>query len=266
MRCLKIVYVLLIIIIGFPIASHANGHDHWGKLDQISDQALQLVKQERYEEAKGMLDYFSEEFLKVNNESYSYSMDELRVITVTHDSALEAVTSTSLSLDDRVKKVTQFRLVIDAIRSEHQPLWTEMESSIMTTFNQMKETIVQGDTQTYQNQLDQFLSKYDMIHPSLKVDVSPLTVQRLDSHVSFLDSYRNESLKGSTRLQQMEQMELDLRTIFDNMSEDEADPSLIWVMISTGSAIILTLSYVGWRKYKGDNHRKIKQREFDDEA
>jgi sporulation protein YpjB len=264
MRCLKIVYVLMILIIGFPISSHANGHDHWGKLDQISDQALQLVKQERYEEAKGMLNYFSDEFLKVNLDNQTYSMDELRVITVTHDSALEAVNSTSLTLEDRVKKVTQFRLVIDAIRSEHQPLWTEMEYSIMTTFNQMKETVVEGDNQTYQNQLDSFISKYDMIHPSLKVDVSPLTVQRLDSHVSFLDSYRNEALKTSTRLQQMEQMELDLRTIFENMSEDDADPSLIWVMISTGSVIILTLSYVAWRKYKGDKHRRIKQRDLEE--
>ncbi|MFC4322671.1 sporulation protein YpjB [Litchfieldia salsa] len=264
MRCLKIVYVLMILIIGFPISSHANGHDHWGKLDQISDQALQLVKQERYEEAKGMLDYFSEEFLKVNLDNQNYSMDELRVITVTHDDALEAINSTSLTLEERVKSVTQFRLVIDAIRSEHQPLWTEMEYSIMTTFNQMKETVVEGNNQTYQNQLDQFISKYDMIHPSLKVDVSPLTVQRLDSHISFLDSYRNEGLKTSTRLQQMEQMELDLRTIFDNMSEDEADPSLIWVMISTGSVIILTLSYVAWRKYKGDKHRRIKQRDLEE--
>ena len=36
------------------------------------------------------------------------------------------------------------------------------------------------------------------------------------------------------------------------MDEDEADPSLWWVIISTGSIIILTLSYVGWRKYQGE--------------
>ncbi len=264
MRCSRIAYALLIFMIVFPISSHAHAHDHWEKLDQLSDQALQLVKQERYEDAKSMLEYFSNEFLKVNVNDRNYSMDELRIITVTHDHAVEALNSTSLSLEERVKKVTQFRLVIDAIRSEHQPLWTEMEHSIMTTFNQMKETIVEGDKQTYENQLDLFMEKYDMIHPSLKVDVSPLTVQRLDSHISFLDSYRDEALKTSTRLQQLEQMELDLRTIFDNMTEDEADPSLIWVMISTGSVIILTLSYVGWRKYKGDKQRKIPQRDMEE--
>lgn len=40
------------------------------------------------------------------------------------------------------------------------------------------------------------------------------------------------------------------------MDEDEADPSLWWVIISTGSIIIATLSYVGWRKYNGDKEMK----------
>ncbi|WP_078546111.1 sporulation protein YpjB [Litchfieldia alkalitelluris] len=264
MKFLRIGFVLMLLIIMFPISSHADTHDSWEKLDQLSDQALQLVKQERYEEAKRMLDYFSDEFLKTHFDDRNYSMDELRVITVTHDSAVEAINSTSISFEERVKKATQFRLVIDAIRSEHQPLWSEMEHSIMTTFNQMKETVVEGDSNTYQHQLDLFMAKYDMIQPSLKVDVSPLTVQRLDSHISFLDSYRNESLKTSTRLQQMEQMELDLRTIFDNITEDDADPSLIWVMISTGSVIILTLSYVGWRKYKGDKQKRVPRRDSEE--
>ena len=37
--------------------------------------------------------------------------------------------------------------------------------------------------------------------------------------------------------------------------KDEADPSLIWVIISTGGMIVLTLSYVGWRKYRGEKEK-----------
>jgi sporulation protein YpjB len=264
MRFMRFVYALLCLMILFPITSHADSHDQWERLDQISDQALQLVKQERYEGSKQLLEHFSTEFMKISLQDHQYSMDELRVITVTHNNAIEAVNSTSLSLEDKVGHVTQFRLVVDAMRSEHQPLWTELEHSIMTTFNQMKQTVVEGDNQTYQNQLNLFLSKYEIIHPSLKIDISPVTVQRMDSHISFLDSYRDESLKMSTRLQQMEQMEVDLQTIFDKMTEDEADPSLIWVMISTGSVIILTLSYVAWRKYKGDKKKRRPQQEFEE--
>jgi len=263
MRFLSIVLLLLLVTIS-PITSHANSHEQWEKLDQISDQALQLAKQERYDESKQLLDFFSKEFLKLNHLDHNYSMDELRVITVTHNDALEAIQASSLPFEDRVKKVIQFRLVIDAIRSEHQPLWTEMENSIMTTFNQMKETVMQGDDDSYQQQLNSFLNKYELIHPSIKIDISPTTVQKMDSHIKFLDSYRDEALKASTRIQQMEQMELDLQSLFDDMTEDDADPSLIWVMISTGSVIILTLSYVGWRKYKGHKQKGQTQHDFEE--
>lgn len=261
----RILAGLIIQLLIFPTTMNAETTDNWDKLDELSGQALMMVKQERYEEAKQLLQQFSNEFLMVNIQNRSFSMDELRIITVTHNSAVEAVTSTSLSVEERIRKVTQFRLVIDAISSEYQPLWTEMEDSIMTTFSAMKQTLLEdGDNKSYQHQLNLFLSKYEIIQPSIKVDIPADKIQKIDSHINFLDSYREEELKKSTRLQQMEQMEIDLKQLFDKMTEDDADPSLIWVMISTGSVIILTLSYVAWRKYKGDKQKKLPKRETEE--
>ncbi|QOR65250.1 sporulation protein YpjB [Cytobacillus suaedae] len=261
---LRILSVLFIFILLLPNVTNAESTDNWAKLDELSGQALLMVKQERYEEAKQLLQQFSNDFL-LNFRNGTFSMDELRVITVTHNSALEAVTSTSNNYEERLTKVTQFRLVVDAISSEHQPLWTEMEDSIMTTFSVMKQHVLEdGDNQSYQHQLNIFLKKFDIIHPSIQVDLPSSQIQKMDSHIHFLDSYRNEGLKKSTRIQQMEQMELDLKELFDKMTEDEADPSLIWVMISTGSIIILTLSYVGWRKYKGDKQKKLPKRDTEE--
>ncbi|MFS0863383.1 sporulation protein YpjB [Fredinandcohnia sp. 179-A 10B2 NHS] len=265
MKVSSIICVICFIVLIHPISIFATSNeDNWEKLDQISDQALQMVKQERYKDAKQLLSHFSNEFLEINQHERAYSMDELRVITVSHNKALEAVTSSSLSIEERVNAVTQFRLVIDAMRTEHQPMWTEMEDSIMTTFGQMKETVEQGDQETFNYQLNIFLSKYELIHPSIRVDMTPEDVQKLDSHITFLDHYRNQELKKATRLQQLEQMEMDLRDLFERMTKDDADPSLIWVMILTGSAIILTLTYVGWKKYKADKQKRQTQREYDD--
>lgn len=264
MRVLRILCVITIVIFIFPGTIYGTSHNHWDKLDQISDEALLIVKQERYKEAKQLLTHFSNEFIKISLHDRPYSMDELRIITTTHNNALESLHSSSLTFEDKLQRVTQFRLVIDAIRSEHQPMWSEMEHSIMTTFNQMKETVQKGDSKSYQQHLNVFLNKYETIHPSIKVDIAPETIRKLDSHISFLDHYRHEKLKNTTRLQQMEQMEYDLKALFDKMTEDDADPSLIWVMISIGSVIILTLSYVGWRKYKGDKPRRTPKRENDE--
>ena len=63
---------------------------------------------------------------------------------------------------------------------------------------------------------------------------------------------------------ELDALQYDLKNIFENMEEDEADPSLWWVIISTGSIIILTLSYVGWKKYKGDKEAKKSPEKQDD--
>lgn len=265
MKISRIICIICFLFLIHPISIlAASTEENWEKLDRISDQALQMVKQERYKDAKQLLTHFSNEFLRLNQREQPFSMDELRIITITHNSAAEAVNSTSLSFEDKVNRVTQFRLVIDAMRSEHQPMWTEMEDSIMTTFGQMKDTVEEGDPEAYNQLLTIFLSKYNMIHPSITVDITPEDVQKIDSHIAFLDTYRNEELKATTRMQQLDQMELDLKNLFERMTEDDADPSLIWVMISTGSAIILTLIYVGWRKYKGDKQKRQKQRDYDE--
>ena len=65
-------------------------------------------------------------------------MDELRIVTVSHDEAMEAAVSSNMEYDERVKKLTKFRLVVDAIATSHQPLWTEMKEPIMTAFNKRK--------------------------------------------------------------------------------------------------------------------------------
>jgi sporulation protein YpjB len=239
----------------FPFTARGESHNEWKKLDDISDEALQMVKHERYGEAKQLLEYFSNEFLKVGIQSGQLSMDELRTITVTHNHAMEAVSSSSMKHEDRIRRLTQFRLVIDAVHSEHQPLWTEMESSIMTTFNQMKTTLEEGDFDSFQHQFHLFLNKYDTIHPSVRIDVKPESVQRMDAHIQFLQNSYHNLANEVSKTQQIQQMEMDLKAIFKEMKEDETDPSLIWVMISTGSTIVLTLIYVGWKKYIGDREK-----------
>ena len=78
----------------------------------------------------------------------------------------------------------------------------------------------------------------------------------MDARIEFIDKYRPEILAENVSHMELEALEAELQLLFDEMTEDEADPSLWWVIISTGSIIILTLSYVGWRKYKGDQEKE----------
>ena len=104
--------------------------------------------------------------------------------------------------------------------------------------------------------MDSFLALYEVIHPSIKIDVPFDKIQQLDTRIQFIDQYRMDVLNQDQARQELFHIESELSSIFDQLaSEDESDPSVWWVIISTGSIIILTLSYVGWRKYKGEREK-----------
>jgi sporulation protein YpjB len=259
-KCLSIFLAIFMII---PLYVSAEKMSPLTELDQLSDDALQMVKLNRYEDAKKLLEYFSKQFLSVTGKGQQFSMDELRIVTISHNDALEAVTSVSLDQPERINRLTKFRLVMDAVVSTHQPLWTEMEEPILSTFHQVQEAAGSGDNIGFHEKFNTFLALYEVVYPSIKIDIAPNRVQALDARINFIDEYRPQVLAQATSQKELAALETDLRSIFDEMTEDEADPSLWWVIISTGSIIIMTLSYVGWKKYKGDKEiKKDFKREF----
>lgn len=252
----KWISIFLAIFMIIPLYVSAEETSPLTELDKISDDALQMVKLNRFEDAKKLLEYFSKQFVSLTSNGQSFSMDELRIVTISHNEALEAVTSPSLEQPERINRMTKFRLVIDAVASTHQPLWTEMEGPIMSAFEQVQEAATNGDNVGFHENFNSFLSLYEMVYPSIKIDIPANRVQALDARINFIDEYRPQVLAQETSQKELQALETDLISIFDEMTEDEADPSLWWVIISTGSIIIMTLSYVGWKKYRGDKEIK----------
>ncbi|PLR80471.1 sporulation protein YpjB [Bacillus canaveralius] len=248
----KFVILFLAVLLLAPISTvYSEQPSPLDKLDLLSDQALQMIKLQRYDDAGKLLEYFSEEFLAFTTSERIFSMDELRIITVAHDEAVEAAGNGQLNPEERLNRVTKFRLVVDAVTSTHQPLWTEMEDPIMTVFHDVKEAAGNGDNEKFHLTLNSFLSLYEVIYPSIKLDVSRERVQKLNTRVQYIDHNRPQLLSGTSSQEELNALQTDLESLFDEMTEDDADPSLWWVIISTGSIIIITLSYVGWRKYMG---------------
>ena len=130
-----------------------------------------------------------------------------------------------------------------------------MEVPMLTVFNEVKSGFKWGK-EAFHESFNSFLALYEIVYPSMKIDVPSERIQKLDTRVQFIDRYRTEILTDKdAQVRSFLLLKRNLQTIFEDVTEDEADPSLWWVIISTGSIIILTLSYVGWRKYKGDREK-----------
>jgi sporulation protein YpjB len=246
-----------IFLLFIPMTAYAEQRTPMEKLDEISDEALQMVKFHRYDDAKKLLDYFSDQFNSVNGTIHPLTVDEVRIVNSSHDEAMEAAVSLDMSHEQRINKLTKFRLVIDAIATRHQPLWTEMQEQIMTAFHHAKESAINGDSADFHSNFNTFLSLYNVIYPSMKIDVPVENIQRLDARIKFIDEYRSQILRDTEGQRELDKLDADLQNLFTNVEDDEADPSIWWVIISTGSIIIMTLSYVGWRKYQGEKDAKL---------
>ena len=86
----------------------------------------------------------------------------------------------------------------------------------------------------------------------------------MDSQITFIDQYRPQVFSDQSQ-SDIISLEDQLLDIFEEAEKDDADPSLWWVIISTGSIIIMTLSYVGWKKFKANDnqvHTRKKNQDF----
>lgn len=259
-RSLLIALIFLLFFSPIIYAKEEQNHPMLS-LNQIADDALQMTKQERYAEAKQLLEHFSEKFMEVDHKQVGADISDIRVVTATHSQALGALTAVDLPHDERISSVTKFRLAIDALYSSTQPLWIELEDSVMSSFQELKASATKGDTNEYKHRLNLFLSKYGVIQPAISIDKPVEQVQMLDSFIAFLETSRLSTITEEERLRQFEALERELTQLFSsNNQQDEADPSLIWVMISVGSVILVTLFYAGWQKYRGEKEQ-TKQKE-----
>ena len=140
---------------------------------------------------------------------------------------------------------------------KHMPLWSEMEDSVLTAFQTLKDAYHIKDNDLFIHELKGFLSIYDLIYPSIVLDVPIEKVQKIDAQIQYLEQNAQQIFMSENGIETMEAIQMDLENLFEGTEEDEADPSLWWVIISTGGIIVLTLSYVGWRKYKAEKERTI---------
>ncbi|WP_053366946.1 sporulation protein YpjB [Bacillus sp. FJAT-27245] len=252
---MKLKYFLFILLAGlFPVQVLADGRPAAiEQLDILSDEAFQMVKNQRYEDAKKLLDYFSEQLHSMGPGRIPFSADEARIVSLSRDEALEAVASPTLEYMEKMNKVTRFRLVMDALATSSDPLWAELEDQVMGSFSGAKQAALDGNPGAFHASLNSFLFLYELIYPSMKIDIKANSMQKLDAKIDFLSAFSPSKPASESEVAEFDALEASLKNIFDGIEEDEADPSLWWVIISTGGIIILTLSYVGWRKYRADS-------------
>lgn len=262
---LKKIFILFVAVyICIPYANIVNASSDLQELDAKTDEILQMVKVQRYDLALKLLDSFTANFLSATASEGVFTTEEQRIIYSAYEDLMIQMQNEKVEHNQKLKAATKLRLVVDAVQSDKEPLWTNMEEEMMAAFQDTILAAGESNADMFETELDRLLSQYDLIYASLQVDFHPETIQMLDAQFYYIDKYRPEVYLNGVEQQQLAVLQYEMQSLFDEMKEDEADPSLWWVIISTGSIIIITLSYVGWKKYRGSKENsKLKNKQKD---
>jgi len=255
----KVAFLLVsVAILLLPKNGQANDSfiQTFQNLERLSHDALELVRLYRYDEANRAVIQVEEKLKSHLESGFFIDLDDWRILQMVLLDARHSLEQEELPHFEKELAATRLHLALDALITEHEPLWAQMEERVLTAFHSLKGAAIEGDSIRFRNQFQSFLSLYNMIYPSLLIDLPREDVQRMDGKINHLSNHLNLFLSSEEKQEILEGIETDLEGIFEGAKEDEADPSLWWVIISTGGIILISLIYTGWKKYKGERERE----------
>ena len=184
---------------------------------------------------------------------------------------MQAVSQTISEMTNALRAVTPdqqqitahmatMRLALDALKKSEQPMWLDFHQPMLRSIRQIVDAAVMTSSDQAMTSLDTWKNQLQMIRPAILVSKDAHVAETLDSMTSFFQN-RIEARDWQAIIQADEEITQRVDEIFRiTREEDEettapVDPTsqpndpFIWSLI-LGTLIVLTLSYVAWRKYE----------------
>lgn len=216
------------------------------KLVQHSDELYQMIRSNQFEQAKQLSRQIEKDW---SSKHYSLTLKEAKMLSFTFFQVKESLNRVDLSKTECENRALQFRLVTDTLQTNYQPLWKESKIKVIKQFEQCQQNSLECTT---------FLEQFHLLLPAISLDVTEERYVRLQSYVAFLERLTKENDLNEYD-EQLEEIKQELVLLFDQQEENAVDPGFIWFVLMVGSFIMLSLLYVGWKKYKGEQEAKKRQ-------
>ncbi|MBY6035710.1 sporulation protein YpjB [Fictibacillus nanhaiensis] len=259
MRRLGWAIAVISFALGLVIPVHATNHTsdevkEWSEINELTSEIWELGKLERYNEAADVLKFTSDNMTHIE-EVLSLRPDQQRLVEYTFSEAVTSLQNPEWSKEKKLNKLTEVRLLVDALQTSYEPLWKKTGLMMLEPFISMKKGIGKNDSAMFHQAANLLLERYETLRPALTVDLKSDEIDMLDEHVSYVDRNRNEILSEVEHQKHLEVISADFEALFF-AKKDNSEPSLFWLIFSIGGIISSTLFYVGWRKYKGDKEEE----------
>ncbi|MGD8189232.1 sporulation protein YpjB [Brevibacillus ginsengisoli] len=267
---MKILLFLLVVglLLAVPISNFFQLFDvpptqeQIGKLDKLADEMLEAAKKGDMDTARVRLNRLAEMFPN-QTLPVTIRIESLNAITQSILAAKQTFSSAKAGEDLYIWHATRVRVAIDALSHEHQPMWKNYYPSYSDQMQHLLQASVERNAGMFRAQLEENYRLFLAIRPAMSIH---LKEQQMNLITTSYEQLTKELKKENPDWQMVRETLRDLHsTMQESFSGNETsawgvlvEPGSPFMMIMTVSlAVTLTLAYVAWKKYSGEQGKLV---------
>lgn len=239
------------VVMGASSHGQNMGQEAWLEIKNLADQAYREVKEKDYAQARQTVERLSDRLLDTNLGEYVPYVEQAKMLFDTVLQAKGALTAVRLDERQAYLKVLRMRLAVDAVLNKEQAMWIQFYPELNKVLNQLSKSLAEDKRDQFYSLLNRLFNHYEFIRPAIVVSQPPLMVAQLDSLITFMDRQSPQLWQNKSHTQELLDRLNHLLQIAFYQADQSFKEGLIWLTMGVALVISSVLTYVGWKKYKG---------------
>lgn len=251
-------WFICLLIFSFAILPAGAGHadenftqekETWSGL---ANKVAEYVNEQNYPAARDALAILSKRFANSNLVDQKLTVPAIHTLSAMIMEVERDLNQVRLSPSRIKQSAHRMQIAFDAVSHSHQPLWHQYYSQLRQDAGLLIGAARTKNETDYEKKLIPFYEHYLLIRPALIVSKSQMTVEKLDSLMTFIRKTKD----WSDREHGIKQWEALIHPLFYGSEKDvmaavhkwneEVIKQMIFLVLGL---IVSVLVYVGWRKY-----------------
>jgi sporulation protein YpjB len=231
-------------------------HVEWQQLNKLAEESLNLTNKQEFAASRKLINDLASRFLTIETGKYLERIDQAHILLETILNAKEALNQVDPLKGQANQKVLKMRLALDAVSHKKQPLWINYYPVVAKDIDQLRFALEQDKRDLFYHTINSQLAHFEMVRPALIISHPQEIVEQLESQMKYINDHKSElwNNKDQTILM-INQIDRQFKLAFFQEVENSMQPFLL-IILGIGTLIGSVLSYVAWRKYKGETARK----------
>lgn len=262
---MKILLFLLIVglLLAVPISNFFQFFDvppnqeQLGKLDKLADEMLVATKKGDMDTARIRLNRIAEMFPN-QTLPVTIRIESLNAITQSILAAKQTFSTAKEAEEVYIWHATRVRVAIDALSHEHQPMWKNYYSSYSDQMQHLLQTSVERNVDAFRAQLEENYHLFLAIRPAMSIHLKEQQMNLItSSYEHLMKEMKSESPEWQLVRDTLRELHATMQEAFSGNEKSAwgtlMEPGSPFMLIMTiALAVTLTLTYVAWKKYAGE--------------